>query len=92
MRDNEIKEIIDTLKIAKAEIEWNYPLNYQIIFDKAIKIIEKRLPKAVSKSYDDRHDYLCPACRMMIGERMEWNGEEIQAIPPFCKFCGQRVV
>lgn len=92
MRDNEIKEIIDTLKIAKAEIEWNYPLNYQIIFDKAIKIIEKRLPKAVSKSYDDRHDYLCPACRMMIVERMEWNGEEIQAIPPFCKFCGQRVV
>ena len=92
MKDDEIKEIIDTLKIAKAEIEWNYPLNYQIIFDKAMKIIEKRLPKTVSKSNDDRRDYLCPACRMMIGERMEWNGEEIQAIPPFCKFCGQRVV
>lgn len=74
MRDNEIKEIIDTLKIAKSEIEWNYPLKYQIIFDKAIKIAEKRLPKAVSKSNDDRRDYLCPACRMMIGERMEWRG------------------
>lgn len=92
MKDNEIKEIINTLKIAKSEIEWNYPLNYQIIFDKAIKIIEKRLPKTILKSDDDRRDYFCPACRMMIGERGEWNGKEIQAIPPFCKFCGQRVV
>lgn len=35
-----IKELIKTLKIAKAEVEWNYPLDYQIAFDETIKIIE----------------------------------------------------
>ena len=38
--DVKISELINTLKIAKAEVEWNYPLDYQIAFDEAIKIIE----------------------------------------------------
>ena len=39
-QDVKISELIKTLKIAKAEVEWNYPLDYQIAFDEAIKIIE----------------------------------------------------
>ena len=34
------KELIDTLKIAKAEVEWNYPLDYAIAIDRAIKYIQ----------------------------------------------------
>lgn len=36
------EESIETIKIAKAEVEWNYPLDYQIAFDVAIDCIEKQ--------------------------------------------------
>lgn len=34
------KELIDTLEIAKAEVEWNYPLDYAIAIDQAIEYIK----------------------------------------------------
>ena len=34
------QEVIDTLEVAKAEVEWNYPLDYAIAIDQAIKCIE----------------------------------------------------
>ena len=34
------KELIDTLKAAKAEVEWCYPMDYYIAFDKAINHIK----------------------------------------------------
>ena len=34
------KEVIDTLEIAKAEVEWNYPLDYAIAIDQAIGYIK----------------------------------------------------
>ncbi|MBQ2175646.1 MAG: hypothetical protein II453_11515 [Alphaproteobacteria bacterium] len=34
------KEVIDTLKIAKAEVEWNYPLDYAVAIDQAIEYIK----------------------------------------------------
>lgn len=36
-----IDEIINTLEVAIAEVEWNYPLNYAIAFEEAIKILKK---------------------------------------------------
>ena len=38
------EEAIKTLELAKAEVEWNYPLDYVIAIDKgieALKLIEK---------------------------------------------------
>ena len=35
------KELIKIIEIAKAEVEWNYPLDYQIAFDEAIEIIKR---------------------------------------------------
>ena len=35
------KEAIEVLQVAKAEVEWEYPLDYQIAFDKAIKALEQ---------------------------------------------------
>ena len=43
-----IKEIIETLEIIKAAVEWDYPLDYAIAIDEAIKIL-----KAVGKE-DER--------------------------------------
>lgn len=34
------KEVIDTLEVAKAEVEWNYPLDYEIAIDQAVQYIK----------------------------------------------------
>lgn len=34
------KELIDTLEIAAAEVEWGYPIGYYIAFEKAINYIK----------------------------------------------------
>lgn len=36
------KEAIETIKIAIAEVEWNYPMNYAAAFDMAIEALEKQ--------------------------------------------------
>lgn len=38
-----IKEAIETIKIAKAEVEWEYPMNYQIAFDMALEALKEKL-------------------------------------------------
>lgn len=35
------QDAIEAIKIAKAEIEWDYPLDYQMAFDMAIKALGK---------------------------------------------------
>ena len=37
-----LKEVIKTLELAKAEVEWNYPMDYAVAIDEAIKAIEKQ--------------------------------------------------
>ena len=39
------QEAIETIKIAIAEVEWNYPMNYAVAFEKAIEALEKQMPK-----------------------------------------------
>lgn len=36
------KEAIDTIKIAMAEVEWNYPMDYAVAFETAIEALEKQ--------------------------------------------------
>lgn len=38
------QEVIDTLKIAIAEVEWSYPLDYAVAMEMAIKALEKEIP------------------------------------------------
>ena len=49
------EESIEIIKVARAEVEWEYPMDYAAAFDKAIEALEKepkwipvseRLPKA----------------------------------------------
>lgn len=35
------KEVIEIIKMAIAEVEWEYPLDYTIAFEKAIEALER---------------------------------------------------
>ena len=37
------QEAIETIKIAIAEVEWNYPMDYSIAFEMAIEALEKQI-------------------------------------------------
>ena len=39
------KEAIKTIEATKAEVEWNYPLDYAAAFEVAIEALEKQIPK-----------------------------------------------
>ena len=74
------EEAIKTLKIAKAEVEWNYPLDYGIALDMAIEALEKQLPKKPIDKYN------CPRCRGQLlgkvkhcedcGQAIDWSEGE----------------
>ncbi len=54
------EEAITILKIAKTEVEWNYPLDYAIAIDTAIEALEKQIPKKpIIKPWSPA---ICPSC------------------------------
>ena len=44
------KEAIETINIAMAEVEWDYPMDYTVAFEMAIDAIEKHIPKKPIKT------------------------------------------
>ena len=77
------EEAIETIKIAIAEVEWNYPIDYTVAFEEAIKALEKAdkyrwhdlrknpddFPEAVGGGYESEY------VLVMIGTP-EWNSWE----------------
>ena len=56
------KEAIETIKIAISEVEWDYPMNYAVAFEKAIEALEKQIPKKpIEDGYYDEPS-VCPNC------------------------------
>ena len=56
------EEAIEIIKIAIAEVEWNYPMDYAIAFEMAIKALEKQVPKVpIEDGYYDE-PAVCPTC------------------------------
>lgn len=54
------KEAIKILEIAKAEVEWDYPLDYAIAIDTAKEALEKQIPKKpIIKPWSPA---ICPSC------------------------------
>lgn len=43
MTSDEVREAIEVLEVAKAEVEWNYPLDYAINIDLAIEALKKQI-------------------------------------------------
>lgn len=84
------KEIIDTLRMAISEVEWNYPLDYTIALEEAIKLIRLRMKQPLKEIKDSNlielgDDYaVCPNCD-------EWLGKKKRAKHRYnyCPKCGQ---
>lgn len=72
----EAKEAIKILQVAKAEVEWSAPLDYQEAFNVAISALEKQIPKPFI--WEDGNP-VCPVCDEEVWD-MEW-----------CNSCGQRL-
>ena len=73
------EEAIKTIRVAIAEVEWEYPLEYSIAlaFETAIEALEKQIPKKVTKS-------ACPSCnRIFLFRHSEKRKGD------YCDNCGQ---
>lgn len=87
------QEAIRTMKIALAEVEWEYPMDYAAAFETAIEALEKQVPKKPIE-YEDKY-YGCPTCGNVT--MMKW--ERYPDIPmskiyglPHCLGCGQALL
>ena len=80
------QEAIETMKIAIAEVEWNYPMGYAVAFENAISALEKQIPKKPDiLGYREGREintisYTCPNCNKHIGRENH------------CKHCGQALL
>ena len=84
------QEAIETIKVAIAEVEWDYPMDYLVAFEDAIKALEKQMPRKPVVS-DDGWQISCPNCSATLiyclhtskidccdkcGQRLDWEGIE----------------
>lgn len=60
------KEAIKILEVAKAEIEWNYPLDYQVALDKAIEALRQEPKTGRWIEFPNHNAYKCSECRRVI--------------------------
>lgn len=82
------KEAIETIKIAIAEVEWNYPMDYVVAFETAIEALEKQIPTSMDVEGDGYADgvmiydtWICPRC----GKHYELEYDYYD----YCPNCGQ---
>ena len=54
------EETISILKIAIAEVEWNYPMDYAVAIETAIQALEKQIPKKPIE--EKKWLFSCPNC------------------------------
>jgi hypothetical protein len=47
-----IDEAIETIRLAIAQVEWDYPMNYAAAFDVALKALQKQKELAQYSRYD----------------------------------------
>ena len=78
------EEAIKTIRVAIAEVEWNYPMDYAIAFETAIEALEKQIPKKPIEAVQTGF-FWCPDCVRAIKMRIEDSKINIS----YCPFCGQ---
>lgn len=83
-------EVIKTIKIAMAEVEWEYPMDYQVAFEKTIEALEKQMPKKPFLECTERRTPIamwhCPVCKNEIISN--WNRDIANS---YCHHCGQAI-
>ena len=80
------EEAIEIIKIAIAEVEWNYPMDYAAAFEEAVNVLEKQIPKKPIDNIE-REWFECPTCGRVIvtyhagerhhckcGQTLNWEG------------------
>lgn len=78
------KEAIEVIKVAIAEVEWEYPLDYAAAFDEAVEALEKQVPKMPARSERQIRYcevWKCPNCGF------EWSSRVVD----YCYRCGQAI-
>ena len=80
------EEAIETIKIAIAEVEWDYPMDYVVAFEEAINVLEKQIPKKPSQDSIGLYYFpTCPNCYKELesydhhcecGQALDWEGLE----------------
>lgn len=53
------EEAKETIRVAIAEVEWNYPLEYAVAFRMAEEALDKQIPRKPVGTYTD---YRCGVC------------------------------
>lgn len=86
-----VLEAIETIKIAIAEVERNYPMGYAVAFETAISALEKQTPKKPTHEATLYRCLTCPDCKNVIDEFAEFvpGQPKIRIEMPNCKYCGQ---
>lgn len=74
MTYEEARKIIET---AIAEVEWNYPLDYDVAFETAKEALDKQIPK---KPQEDNVFFRCPTCSTLFTPAED-----------YCNKCGQKI-
>ena len=80
----EPEEAIKILEVAKAECEWDAPLEYQAAFELAISALEKQIPMKTlpyEMGLDGKIEIPCGNC-----------GSSLDGIWDYCPFCGQEIL
>ena len=80
-----IQEAIEIIKIAMAEVEWEYPMEYVVAFEEAIEALEEQIPKKLIET-EEFVEGSCQNCKRNIG----WIKDEYFDFDN-CPFCGQAI-
>lgn len=74
-------ETIKTIKIAMAEVEWNYPMDYAVAFDMAIEALEKQATSEWIPCSERLPDELTPVNVTWVNRKPAPYYENIKNIP-----------
>lgn len=91
------QEAIRIMKIALAEVEWEYPMDYAAAFETAIEALEKQVPKKPIKkkmatlnktpnAFSWESTRCCPRCKSNLVVKIF--GKHLE---DYCPLCGQRI-
>lgn len=89
------EETISILKIAIAEVEWNYPMDYAVAIETAIQALEKQVPKKITavnnpchvKAFDSETETVCTFCCVNCPVCSKWIVANVNH--KHCQYCGQ---
>lgn len=89
-----MKEVIENIKRLKAEIEWEYSLEYQVLLDTAIEVLEKQIPKKPKNLtwellLEAGWVYGCPSCGCAVGKNKYHSA--VTQEDEYCPTCGQKL-